>query len=428
MKLLNVHRWISIAVVLVSLYLSVTGTLIQLVDLKGLLLGSSPYDENLQAMRGDVNGPGDYAMIGPADYLAAPLPADLDYPALFSKALTVTRAAVGDTPLRYLELRQDQGRLLAIAQLEQPPAVTAGAAARSAAGPGERGPAYATVVMDAVSGELLPGVQAPRHNMESQQSLRIVVKSLHRMTTFGNNALWINVVVGTGLMVLIVTGVWIYVKQYRSRAALGRKALFWKAQDWWRTLHRSISVACAVFLAVVTVSGLWLAVESLSFGYYISAQIAQAQASGKPPLMRRDAMQPLPDPQVARMARVTVEAYRRNHPDVAPRALRLRVFAGYAQGVVISGEGEARQLVYNADNGAPMLQTEAGYPDTGFPFGWQAHQWAKQIHNGGMIGISGRAMNLLAGLALFYLSLSGIVMYIKLWRRRAANGRKALVW
>ncbi|MRW91463.1 hypothetical protein GJ699_15835 [Duganella sp. FT80W] len=418
MKLLNVHRWISIAVVLVSLYLSVTGTLIQLVDLKGLLLGSSPYDENLQAMRGDLNGPGDYAMIGPADYLAAPLPADLDYPAMFGKALAATRAAAGDTPLRYLELRQDQGRLLAIAQLAQPVAVA----------PGEREPAYATLVLDVVSGQPLPGVQAPRHNMESQQSLRIVVKSLHRMTTFGNNALWINVVVGTGLMVLIVTGVWIYVKQYRSRAALGRKALFWKAQDWWRTLHRSISVACAVFLMVVTVSGLWLAVESLSFGYYISAQIAQAQASGRPPMMRRDAMQPLPDAQVAQMARMTIEAYRRNHPDVAPRALRLRVFANYAQGVVISGEGEARQLVYNADSGAPMLQTEAGYPDTGFPFGWQAHQWAKQVHNGSMIGISGRAMNLLAGLALFYLSLSGIVMYVKLWRRRAANGRKALVW
>jgi len=36
--------------------------------------------------------------------------------------------------------------------------------------------------------------------------------------------------------------------------------------------------------------------------------------------------------------------------------------------------------------------------------------------------------NLLAGLALLYLSLSGIVMYVKLWRRRAGNGRKALVW
>jgi uncharacterized iron-regulated membrane protein len=418
MKLLNVHRWISIAVVLVTLYLAVTGTFIQVLDLKGLLLGGSPYDENLQAMRGDVNGPGEYAMIGPAYYLAPSLPPALDYPAMFGKALQAARAATGDTPLRYLELHQDRDRIVAIAQLD-----------RSApGGPTGREQRYTTLVFDAASGAPLPGVEAPRHNMESQQSLRIVVKSLHRMTTFGNGALWINVVVGSGLIVLIFTGVWIYAKQYRARFGMGRKAVFWKAQDWWRTLHRAVSVSCAVFLTILTFSGLWLAVESLAFGYYMADQMAQAKAGGQPPFARRDAMSALPPQLVPQLAKVTLDAYRAGYPDLSPRAVRLRVYAGYAQGVVISGESEARQLVYNARNGAPMTQTEPGYPVTGFPFGWQAHQWAKQVHNGSMFSLTGRGMNLLAGLALFYLSLSGIVMYVKLWRRRAGNGRKALVW
>lgn len=408
MKLLTVHRWISVVIVLVTLYLSVTGTLIGLIDLKGILLQSSPYDENLQAMRGDVNGPGDYAMIGPAYYLSPRLPADINYAAAFARALQAARAAAGDVPLRYLELRQDQQRTVAIAQLEQP---------------------RSTLVFDADSGVPLAGAQVPRHNMESQQSARIVVKSLHRMTTFGNGALWINVAVGAGLMVLIVTGVWIYVKQYRARAGMGRKALFWKAPDWWRTLHRAVALTCALLLVIVTVSGLWLAVESLVFGYYISDQIAQAKATGQPPMfLRRDAMSALPLEQLPQLAQTTIDAYQRDHAAQPPRALRLRVYAGYAQGVVISGESEARQLVYNARSGAAMRQTEPGYPATGFPFGWQAHQWAKQVHNGGMIGLTGRAMNLLAGLALFYLSLSGIVLYLRLWRRRAGNGRKALFW
>jgi uncharacterized iron-regulated membrane protein len=410
MKLLSIHRWISITVVLFTLYLTVTGTLIELVDLKGLLLRSSPYDANLQAMRGDVNGPGEYAMIGPAYYLSPSLPPDLDYPATFTRALEAARAAAGNTPLRYLELRQDNDHVVAIAQLD------------------DRKPHHTALVFDAVSGARLPGAEVPEHNVESRESLRIVVKSLHRMTTFGNWALWINVAVGAGLITLIVTGVWIYVKQYRARSRVGRKALFWKAQDWWRTLHRTVSVACALFLSILVCSGLWLAFESLVFGYYLSDEMAQAQATGRPPAFMRDHMTALPEQQLAQLAQVVLKAYGAEYPGIAPRAVRLRVFAGYAQGVVISGETEARQLVYNARTGAAMLETEPGYPEVGFPFGWQAHQWAKQVHNGSMLGLTGRAINLLAGLALFYLSVSGIVMYLKLWRRRAVNGRRALVW
>lgn len=410
MKLLNIHRWIALAVVLFSLYLAVTGTLIQLVDLRSLLLQNSPYDENLQTMRGDINGPGEYAMIGPAYYLSPPLPADTDYAQLFTRSLQVARAAAGNTPLRYLELRQEKGGVTGLAQLEG------------------NGPAYTTLAFDAATGAPLPGAEIPHHNKESQQSQRTVIKSLHRMTTFGNWALWINLFVGAGLITLAVTGVWIYVKQYRARARMGRKALFWKAPDWWRTLHRACSVVCAVFLVIVFVSGLWLAVESLVFGYHMSEQFAQAKASGQPPAMQRDAMSALPQQEVAQLVQVVLKAYRADYPDLPPRAVRLRVYAGYAQGVVISGESEARQLVYNARTGAPMLETEPGYPKTGFPFGWQAHQWAKQIHNGSMFRMTGRGINLLAGLALFYLSVSGIVMYVNMWRRRASNGRKGVVW
>jgi uncharacterized iron-regulated membrane protein len=419
MKLLNVHRWISIAVVLVTLYLSVTGTLIELVDLKGLLTRSSPYDANLQAMRGDVNGPGEYAMIGPAYYLSEALPADTDYPALFTRILKAARAAAGSTPLRYLELRKDQDRVVGIAQLDDHPA---------AGGPGQREPRHTALVFDAATGAPLPGAEVPTHNVESRESLRIIVKSLHRMTTFGDWALWINVVVGTGLIALIVTGVWIYVKQYRARLGMGRKAVFWKAQDWWRTLHRASSVVCALFLSILAVSGLWLAVESLVFGHYLSDAFAQAKANGRPPALMVDAMGALPEQGVPQLANVVLKAYGNDYPGLAPRAVRLRVYAGYAQGVVISGETEARQLVYNARTGATMLETEPGYPTTGFPFGWQAHQWAKQVHNGSMFNLTGRGIILVAGLALLYLSVSGIVMYANLWRRRAKNGRKALFW
>ena len=422
MTLLKVHRWVSILAVLFTLYLSVTGSLIQLIDLKGLLLHSSPYDPNLQAMRGDVNGPGDYAVIGPAYYLARPMPAGTDYPALFGRTLAATRKAAGDTPIRYLELLEAGGRVEGIAQLDDHPADPAGAEPRFPT------PRHTTLVFDAATGAPLPGAGVPLHNVESQQAPRIVIKSLHRMTTFGNWALWINIFVAVGLLTLIVTGVCAYAKQYRARSRMGRKALFWKAQDWWRTLHRAFSVVCALFLTILVASGLWLAVESLVFGYRMADQFAEARATGRPPAMQADAFTPLLDAAVPQLARVTAGAYAADHPDLPPRAVRLRVYAGYAQGVVIGGEGEARQLVYDARTGAPMRETESGYPEVGFPFGWQTHQWAKQVHNGSMIGLTGRGISLLSGLALLYLSISGIVMYLNLYRRRARNGRKALFW
>lgn len=411
---MKVHRWISVLAVVFTLYLSLTGSLIQLIDLKGLLLRSSPYDPNLQAMRGDVNGPGDYAMIGPAYYLAKPMPVTADYPSLFEATLAAAKAAAPGSPLRFIEVREADGRIEGLAQLDD----------RSTGPTG----VHDTLVFDTSTGERLPGAAVPAHNVESQQSLRIVIKSLHRMTTFGTWALWINLFVATGLLTLIVTGVWIYAKQYRARARMGRKAIFWKAKDWWRTLHRAFAIVCALFLTILVASGLWLAVESLVFGYRMADQFAQAKATGRPPVTIADGFTPLPDQQVAQLAQGTIAAYRADYPNLPPRAVRLRVYAGYPQGVVISGDTEARQLVYNARTGAPMRETEPGYPKTGFPFGWQVHQWAKQVHNGTIIGLTGRAISLLSGIALLYLSVSGIIMYLTLWRRRARNSRKGLFW
>lgn len=84
--------------------------------------------------------------------------------------------------------------------------------------------------------------------------------------------------------------------------------------------------------------------------------------------------------------------------------------------------------MFNASTGRRVTETEPGYPETGFPFGWQAHQLAKQIHRGDFIGLSGRWMDLIAGVSIVLLSLSGAVMYFDLWNRRRRTGRRALVW
>jgi uncharacterized iron-regulated membrane protein len=108
--------------------------------------------------------------------------------------------------------------------------------------------------------------------------------------------------------------------------------------------------------------------------------------------------------------------------------LRLRIYGGMPQGVIVSGEDEAHQRVFNAATGKRVSETDPGYPPQHFPFGWQAHQIAKQVHRGDFIGLTGRWMDLFAGLSLIYLTVSGAIMYFELWKRRRQTGRPGLLW
>jgi uncharacterized iron-regulated membrane protein len=238
------------------------------------------------------------------------------------------------------------------------------------------------------------------------------------MTTFGDWALFINVGVATGLAVLIVTGSLMYFKLLQQRRKIKRPSLFWSAGGTWRTVHRAVSLACAAFLVVVTLSGGWLAVESL----YRSFDVLREQKLPPVPVA------PLDDAAARAMLAVTMRAIDVKASGDPVKVVRLRNYGGYRQGVVVTGGSASRQLVFNARTGAAMTETEPGYPRVHFPFGWQAHQWAKNIHRGDMIGLTGRWMDLIAGFALIYLSLSGGVMYWTMWRRRRETGRPALVW
>jgi len=42
--------------------------------------------------------------------------------------------------------------------------------------------------------------------------------------------------------------------------------------------------------------------------------------------------------------------------------------------------------------------------------------------------LPGRALDLLAGLSMLFLALSGVAMYFDLWRRRQRGGRAGFFW
>ena len=399
----TLHRVITLFIVLFTLYLGATGTLIQLIDLRTLFTHAPADDPNMMAIREGLDGPGDFQAITNADYTAPALPGEFNAVAALPVLLGAARAALGAAPLDFLEWRVADSRV--VGQVRT----------------GKR-----LLRFDAASGAALPELQAvPGAGGTFGASDRNTFKGLHRMTSFGDRSLWINVFVSVGLGVLIVTGLMMYFRLLAARGRQHRGGLFWVAGGWWRSLHRWIALTAALFVAVVALSGFWLAFESL--GRAINADRERAaRVAGAP--RPAPAVSSLQDGDLPAMLQTTLAAYQRMAPDGGVRGLRLRVYGGMPQGVVISGETEARQIVFNALNGRRASETEPGYPPSLFPFGWQAHQVAKQIHRGDIIGLPGRWMDLFAGLSILFLSVSGAVMYLDMWKRRRSTGRRGLFW
>lgn len=398
-----IHRLVTVAIVAFTLYLSVTGTLIQLIDLRSIFTHAAATDPNVQAMREAFNGPPNFEVMTLADYAAAQLPAENDYPAMLARTIRSARSAAPGAPFRYVELRMFDNRPVGQVSI-----------------PGQ------LLRFDALTGALLYRGAPPRTNFGNPVSQRNTVKSLHRMTTFGNYALIINVVVGTGLAILIVTGFIMYLRMLQSRTRAGLFNPFWTSGGWWRSLHRCVSVLSAGFLSVVMLSGTWLAIESLYQGFY-SASITNHGAIqfGKVWGGAIDVSKPLSDDELPGMLNTTLAVA----PEAAIKVVRLRYYAGMPQGVLVAGLGDdTHQMVFNTLTGRHAGLTEPGYPPTGFPFGWQAHQIAKNVHRGSFFGLTGRMMDLFAGLSMLYLSISGVVMYCEMWNRRRRNGRTNPFW
>ena len=284
---------------------------------------------------------------------------------------------------------------------------------------------------DAASGRFLGTSKALPPEKAPPDALRNTIKNLHKYLPYlGKFALAFNFLVMAGLGTLIFTGLWMYWKVYVARRKMKRNSPFWSAGGFWRSFHRHVSLLASLFLFIVALTGTEITFETLYRQVYELKHPA-LMPSGQTEFVdgrEGDKSSPLTDAELPPMWRMVTASYKAAMPGVPMRAVRLRYFAGIPQGVVITGSDEADQLVFNAKTGQEMGQSEPGYPPTGFPFGWHIHQLAKNVHRGDLIGMPGRAMSLMTGLSLIYLSISGIVMYWEMWKKRRETGRHGLFW
>ena len=399
-----IHRILGSIIFLFALYLAVTGSVMQFVDLRAILTHAPATDKEMVQVREGLNGPGNYVVIQPTDYAATPLPADFDFGAALITVLHGARtAAGGSAPFKFVDLRVDGGKPIGVVRA------------------GDK-----NLRVDAATGSVLPN--AP-HTAEQAKSIHLTFKVLHVLRGTSNWITLLHITVGISLFVMTITGLVLYFQLLRARRRAGLKSLFWSAGGIWRSAHRGISVLAAAFLLVISVSGTMLAIDTLGLGYYRFTHKDAGKYMQFPIGSIGDFSSPLPDAKLPSMLQTTLSAGRETSEALPIKAVRLRYFNGIPQGVLIAGDGnQTQQLVFNAETGKPMSLTEPEYPKTHYRFGWQEHELMKKIHRGDAFGIPGRMMDLFAGLSLIYLSISGVVMYVDLWRRRRRGGRSALFW
>jgi uncharacterized iron-regulated membrane protein len=395
----TVHRIVAVLAVLFGLYVGATGVMVQSMDLWSILGRAPATDPTMQAIRVGHDGPPNFQVIREPDYLAQALPRTLDPNAALSTVMTAARATLGDAPVSFVELRMADGRPVG--------QVVSKGLLRS---------------FDATTGAALGAPSKFKLPPLSTPSLRNTIKDVHRMRVYSEWALILDALVGVLLLTMIVTGFIVYVRLLTGRARMGRKNPFWSAGGVWKTLHRAVAISAALFLTIIASSGMVLALSSTGVA------VNKALHGGKRPGLTADVSSPLRDAELPDMLGTTLAAYSSAEPGGSVRVIRLRYFASMPQGVIVTGGEPARQLVFNANTGRPASETEPGYPSTDMTFGWQIDQIAKQIHRGDIIGLSGRWTDLLSGLSLIYLTVSGAVIYFDLWNKRRQKGRRALFW
>ena len=392
----KVHRYFAVIAVIFGLYVGITGTLIQFVDLRSIL-GDAPFnDPDVQAIRDGRDGPPNFQVLRDSDFEATALPADFDFDRALATVIGSQRAATGGAPMSFIELRMVEGQPV-----------------------GQAAVLGKLLRFDALTGAVLIDPQAaPPANLPpagNRPSLRNTLKNIHRMTAYGNTATIVFFFLGIVLCVMLISGVILYYQLWSARARLNRSAAVWFAGGWWRTLHRSVAIGASICLIWVALTGLICSIGSLGVAYY------RFQTDGARPGLRADVSSPLPEAQLPAMLSTTLAAFRALDANEVIKVVRLRYFAGMPQGVIVYGERDTRQLAFNAVSGQKASLSGEGYPRTGQTLGWQADQILKGFHRGDFIGMTGRWLSLVTGLALLFLSISGAVMYFDIWRRQRST-------
>jgi uncharacterized iron-regulated membrane protein len=169
-------------------------------------------------------------------------------------------------------------------------------------------------------------------------------------------------------------------------------------RDW----HRRLGALTAVVMFLIALSGIGLQIE---MEFITPARPLAAPATAG------DAQIP-----VERLVSTALAAAKRQtQGSIADFAVRATDMPPTAEVVVL--EPQPRRIRFNALTGE-VVQA----PATGL------HRFLLDFHRGALIGWVGYGLSVACGLVLNFFCISGLVMYLKMFKRRAAGGRQEWLW
>ena len=175
------HRWVSLMAALFLLVVATTGVILQVQKLTG--------DDADAAEHGDKDQ---------AQALTTAMPSPT-YAALIRRTLDTARARVPNSPITSVSLKGEGEEIQGLVTLPGDP------------------PRQITV--DARTGRLL---RDERHETES------IFLRIHSGAILGEPGVVLGVLWGSALVILSITGAWVYLDMYRRRRkASGKSGLFW---------------------------------------------------------------------------------------------------------------------------------------------------------------------------------------------------------
>lgn len=283
----------------------------------------------------------------------------------------------------------------------------------------------------AETGEVMTALVAdgdPDANVPANVTGRNTLKAWHRGNIAGFFGQLLGLFTGIALIVLTITGVVMYVQLWHARRKAGKRGFFWNTRDsLWRRLHRWIAIVAAALVLNIALSGSILAFGEIKLNLFLQKGIGAA------PYPRPSPLPPVSSGTLPRdvnaLLQRTYQAALASNPSARIAAIQIIDRDGIAKGLVTLVGATPSVLAFNAETGASVADwaTTGVQVGNGYYADW--HQIVKRIHRGDIIGsFVGRYIDMLAGLALLYLVVSGFVLYFEMLKRRSGMGRTGWFW
>ena len=179
-----------------------------------------------------------------------------------------------------------------------------------------------------------------------------------------------------------------------------------------RQYHRWVSVLAAVFLLVVSATGVILQVQKLG------GNDADAPEQDDKNRVEDGLTTAMPSPVYAALIARTLETARARAPNSPITSVSLKGEAGGIHGEVILPGDPPRQLTIEARSGRLIGDVRH-----------EKDSLILRIHSGAILGEPGVVLGVLWGSALVILSITGGWVYLAMYRRRLkASGKGGLFW